>query len=48
MEPFRPLIAESVVLSAINNRMVYPEHFIEAGRGVSLTSAGRKALFRAL
>lgn len=47
MEPFRPLIAESVVISAINNRMVYPEHFIEAGRGVTLTDSGRKALFRA-
>ncbi len=47
MEPFRPLIAESVVLSAINNRMVCPEHFIEAGRGVSLTAPGRKSLFRA-
>ncbi len=47
MEPFRPLIADSVVLLAINNRMVYPEHFYEAGRGVTLTDAGRKALFRA-
>jgi len=47
MEPFRPLIADSVVLSAINNRMVYPEHFYEAGRGVTMTEAGRKALFRA-
>lgn len=47
MEPFRPLIADSVVLSAINNRMVYPEHFYEAGRGVTLTDPGRKALFRA-
>lgn len=47
MEPFRPLIAESVVLTAINNRMVYPEHFIEAGNGVTMTPAGRKALFRA-
>ncbi len=47
MEPFRPLIADSVVLSAINNRMIYPEHFVEAGRGVSLTDSGRKALFRA-
>ena len=27
--------------------MVYPEHFIEAGRGVTLTAPGRKALFRA-
>ncbi len=47
MEPFRPLIADSVVLHAINNRMVYPEHIVPAGRGVTLTESGRKALFRA-
>jgi CRISPR-associated protein Cas1 len=47
MEPFRPLIAESAVLSAINNRMVYPEHFFPAGNGVTLTDSGRKAFFRA-
>lgn len=47
MEPFRPLIAESVVITAINNRMVYPEHFIPAGKGVTMTESGRKALFRA-
>ncbi|HUG70746.1 MAG TPA: CRISPR-associated endonuclease Cas1 [Pirellulaceae bacterium] len=47
MEPFRPLIADSAVISAINNRMVYPEHFIAAGQGVSLTTSGRKAFFRA-
>ncbi len=47
MEPFRPLIAESVVITAINNRMVYPEHFVSAGRGVTMSPSGRKALFRA-
>jgi CRISP-associated protein Cas1 len=47
MEPFRPLIAESAVITAINNRMVYPEHFVAAGRGVTMTTSGRKALFRA-
>ena len=47
MEPFRPLIAESAVITAINNRMIYPEHFIAAGRGVTMTTSGRKALFRA-
>ena len=47
MEPFRPLIAESVVITAINNRMVYPEHFVAAGRGVTMTAPGRKAVFRA-
>jgi CRISPR-associated protein Cas1 len=47
MEPFRALIADSVVITAINNRMVYPEHLIAAGRAVSLTESGRKAFFRA-
>jgi CRISPR-associated protein Cas1 len=47
MEPFRALIADSTVISAINNRMVYPEHFIPAGNGVTMTEPGRKAIFRA-
>ena len=47
MEPFRPILADSVVITAINNRMVYPEHFIAAGKGVELTPSGRKAFFRA-
>jgi CRISPR-associated protein Cas1 len=44
MEPFRPLIAESAALSAINNRMVRPKDFVAAGPAVSLTVAGRKGL----
>lgn len=47
MEPFRPLIAESAVLSAINNRMVRPKDFLAAGPAVSLTVAGRKGLLHA-
>jgi CRISPR-associated protein Cas1 len=47
MEPFRPLIADSAVLSAINTRMIQPEDFVKAGDAVSLTVAGRKAFFRA-
>ncbi len=47
MEPFRPLIADSAVLSAINTRMVTPADFVQAGPGVALTVAGRKAFFRA-
>ncbi len=47
MEPFRALIADSVVITAVNNRMVYPEHFIESGKGVTMTDSGRKSLFRA-
>ena len=32
MEPFRPLIADSAVLSAINTRMVTERDFVHAGR----------------
>lgn len=42
MEPFRPLIAESSVLSAINNGEVRPTDFIAAGGSVALTNDGRK------
>ncbi len=47
MEPFRPLIADSVVLSAINNRMVTGDDFLRAGGAVVLTPAGRKKFFLA-
>lgn len=47
MEPFRPLIADSAVLSAINTRMVSANDFVRAGDSVALTSEGRKKFFRA-
>jgi CRISP-associated protein Cas1 len=47
MEPFRPLIADSAVLTAINTRMVTERDFIHAGGSVALTPNGRKAFFRA-
>jgi len=47
MEPFRPLIADSAVLSAINTRMVTPSDFVKAGPSVALTPEGRKGFFRA-
>ena len=47
MEPFRPLIADSAVLSAINTRMVTARDFVRAGESVALTADGRKAFFRA-
>jgi CRISPR-associated protein Cas1 len=47
MEPFRPLIVDSVVLSSINQRMVTPEDFVRAGDAVALTASGRKGFFRA-
>ena len=47
MEEFRPLVAESVVLSAINTRIVQIEDFVRAGHAVNLTPAGRKKFFQA-
>lgn len=47
MEPFRPLIADSAVLSAINTKMVAPKDFVQAGLSVALKPQGRKAFFRA-
>ncbi len=47
MEPFRPLIAESAVLNAINTRMVTPKDFVRAGRAVALTPGGRRGFFQA-
>lgn len=47
MEPFRPLIADSAVLSAINTRMIAPHDFIRTGEAVALKPNGRKAFFRA-
>jgi CRISPR-associated protein Cas1 len=47
MEPFRPLIADSAVLSAINTRMITPADFIRTGDAVALKPDGRKSFFRA-
>ncbi|MGH3184267.1 MAG: CRISPR-associated endonuclease Cas1, partial [Streptosporangiaceae bacterium] len=47
MEPFRPLIADSAVLTAINTRMVQAGDFVRSGGAVALTAAGRKGFFRA-
>jgi len=47
MEGFRPLVADSAVLTAINTRMVQPDAFLSAGNAVTLNPRGRKALIRA-
>jgi len=47
MEPFRPLIADSAVLTAVNTGMVTPRDFVRVGGSVALTAAGRKGFFRA-
>jgi len=47
MEPFRALIADSAVLTAINTRMVTPADFVQSGPAVALKPNGRKGFFRA-
>ena len=47
MEPFRPLIADSAVLLAINTGMVQAKHFVRNANSVALTAEGRKGFFRA-
>lgn len=42
MEPFRPLVADSAVIQAINNGEVRPTDFFRAGNSVALTDGGRK------
>jgi CRISPR-associated protein Cas1 len=42
MEPFRPLIAESVVVQAVNNGEVQAGDFVRAAGAVNLKSEGRK------
>lgn len=47
MEEFRPLVADSAVLTAINTRMLGPGDFVQAGEAVNLTPTGRKRFFQA-
>lgn len=47
MEMFRPLVADSAVLSAVNTGMVTAGDFVRAGQAVALTGDGRKGLLRA-
>jgi CRISPR-associated protein Cas1 len=42
MEPFRPIIADSVVLSAINTGEVGPNDFVVGVTGTGLTQSGRR------
>ena len=47
MEPFRPIVAESVVLQVINNGEVKPPDFKAADGSVALTAAGRRKFIAA-
>jgi CRISPR-associated protein Cas1 len=46
MEEFRPLIAESAVLTAINNRYLSTGDFVRAGKAVNLSVPGRRQFFQ--
>lgn len=47
MEPFRPLIADSVVLTCINNGIITPYYFVQRGHAFALNSEGRKRFISA-
>src|SRR5579875_742359 len=47
MEPFRAIIADSVVLSAINTGEIGPSDFVVAVTGTALTQAGRRRFVEA-
>jgi CRISPR-associated protein Cas1 len=47
MEEFRPLLADSAVLSAINTGMVHPRDFECSAAGCSMRERARKALIQA-
>jgi CRISPR-associated protein Cas1 len=47
MEPFRPLVADSVVITAFNRGELQAGHFLRTAAGCALTDAGRKAFFAA-
>lgn len=46
-EDFRPIVADSIVVSMINNGEVKATDFVTRAMGVSLTDDGRRAVLRA-
>jgi CRISPR-associated protein Cas1 len=47
MEEFRPLVVDSVVVTAVNTRMVTQEDFVRSPAGCMLKPAGKKSFIRA-
>lgn len=47
MEEFRPVIADSVVLTLVNNEMLTPDDFLVWRDACQLTEAGRRKFFQA-
>lgn len=48
MEPFRPLIADSVAITCFNRGELTEGHFLRTASGCSLTDSGRRVFFNAL
>jgi len=48
MEPFRPLIADSVAITCFNRGELTEGHFLRTAAGCSFTDAGRRSFFNAL
>lgn len=48
MEPFRPLIADSVAITCFNRGELTEGHFLRTASGCSFTEAGRRQFFNAL
>jgi CRISPR-associated endonuclease Cas1 len=47
MEPFRPLIVDSIAISAFNRGELGEGHFLDTAAGCALTDAGRRGFFGA-
>jgi len=47
MEPFRPLVADSTVITTVNNGEIQPKDFITTAAGCNLKPGGRKSLIAA-
>lgn len=45
MEPFRPLIADSIAITAFNRGELKAGHFLRTAAGCALTDSGRRAFF---
>ena len=48
MEPFRPLVVDSAVMTAINNGEIRPTDFVHTAVGVNLTDTGRRRFLATL
>ncbi len=47
MEEFRPIIADSVVLTLVNNAVIGKDDFLVGRQSCNLTDKGRRAFFAA-